>query len=66
MTSPFDRVPGIDHDAQLPLPVRERMAQNLSDPSTPEGAELSRTIAGASTRLVGGRSGVTCLPVTRR
>ena len=43
MTSPFDRVPGIDHDAQLPLPVRERMAQNLSDPSTPEGAELSRT-----------------------
>ena len=47
MTGPFDRVPGIDHDAQLPLPVRERMAQNLSDPSTPEGAELSRTIAGA-------------------
>ena len=44
MASPFDRVPGIDHDAQLPLPVRERMAQNLSDPSTPEGAELSRTI----------------------
>lgn len=42
MTGPFDRVPGIDHDAQLPLPVRERMAQNFSDPSTPEGAELSR------------------------
>ena len=27
MAGPFDRVPGIDHDAQLPLPVRERMAQ---------------------------------------
>lgn len=43
MAGPFDRVPGIDHDAQLPLPVRERMAQNLADPSTPEGAELSAT-----------------------
>lgn len=54
MAGPFDRVPGIDRDAQLPLPVRERMAQNFSDPSTPEGAELSATIADAIASTGGG------------
>ena len=43
MAGPFDRVPGVDHDDQLPLPVRQRLAANLGDPSTPEGAELSAT-----------------------
>ena len=41
MAGAFDRVPGIDHDAQLPTAVRQRMAQNFADGSTPEGTALS-------------------------
>lgn len=40
----FDRVVAIDEDGQLPDPVRQRMADNLGDPSTPEGERLITTI----------------------
>lgn len=56
MAGPFDRVPGIDTDAQLPDVVRERLATNFGDTSTPEGAALSATIEQAVAGVGGGAS----------
>lgn len=39
----FDRVAAVDQDGQLPDLVRQRMADNLGDPSTPEGERLITT-----------------------
>lgn len=41
---PFDRVPGVDENDQLPPDVRGRLAQNLGDTGTPEGEVLARMI----------------------
>lgn len=48
MAGAFDRVPGIDHDNLLPLPVRQKLASNFSDTSTPEGAALDANIVSKS------------------
>lgn len=44
MAGPFDRIVGIDTDAQLPNEVRARLAANLGDASTPEGLQLTTSI----------------------
>lgn len=43
------RIASIDDDMNLPDAVREKLAANLGDPSTPEGAELNATFVTAVT-----------------
>lgn len=40
----FNRIAGIDENYQFPMPVRQRIASNLSDPSTPEGAAVAASV----------------------
>lgn len=40
----FDLIPGVTAEGELPDVVRERLAANLADESTPEGEALARVI----------------------
>lgn len=40
----FDRIVGVDEDDQLPEPVRARLAQNLGDSATLEGAQVAAAV----------------------
>lgn len=51
MAGPFDRIPGIDTDDQLPDEVRARLALNLRDTATPEGTAIVEALAAAAAEL---------------